>query len=946
MPEADIEWHQVVIENLPFPFEYEFADYFAEMAQNLTPQQLAQVQAEVQAYIAAHPPAAPAAAAAAPRVNGNQLTGIKPFTGKEDGSIELFVSSLQGAGRTFGWDDACLAAAAKQRLDGDAAAWMMANEKQNLMYNGWDGDDGLKKALMTRFFPAITEAESASAIASIREQHAGESVQRYYDRIRLAIDRSHIAWPDAIKAAPGYAEVVQHQIFTYMAAGLKQSIREQTMGSAAPPRTAAALLTAAKAVEADQRGHAKRGGVLADPLLLELGAIPDEAGAAAAADNQGANAIEAIVQKQLAAFGFGRGRGRGGNRGRGFIHGRGRGRGNATFSRRCYNCDGEGHFAKECKIAAADVEAFKQARKRRGGRGFNAKRGGRKKTGYWAKYKHLTEVEKYDATQAHKLLEELGIEFEDQDENDADVVDEIYEEDELHGFDLLREVNEINLYKPYNRPLINTNIEGIKVKALFDSGAEKSAISHDIWKQIIRQKPMLKELLVPCKVRLLTAGKTVLKLIGQVKMTLIYESNDGIRRTTHDFIIVDNLNQKALIGVDLMGKQKIVINTHNGTISHEKEYMRKRRVIKNEINELKSVASCTVETSCCIKEDETKFVRIKFPDECAEWKEAHILGLTRTFADKLFLEEQFIKVEQPKGYGKIRITNFNPFPVTLERKQDICLATQIDPVHKEKELNEVVKGSTKNGRYQENWQQASVRPPSEGEIRIRKQRNAKLLDKFDVSHLPHEYRIKFEALLKEYLDVFSFDEFDVGKCPVFPQVIEWKDPKKICFVPTRPMSPQMLKIAHHLVDKWLASGIVVPSRSPHSSPIHLVAKPKVNDETAPISERWRCVLDLRQCNTHIVKDCYPLPHLQDLVHLVAAKKYVSTFDLRDGFYNQQLSPESQQYSAFSVPQKGHMHFTRSPQGSINSMCSFQRMIEYCFQNTTGVHLYADDVCGS
>ena len=162
MPETvDDDW-QIVLDNLPlldyFDYEYIYRmdavqvqaliDAAVDAAVQPLNNQIAVLQGQVGQAAGGgagggQPPAGQPPPAGLARLHGQQLSAIDKYSGKEDGSVETFILALQNAGTAFGWDDACLAAAAKQKLAGDAAGWMLANQKSGIQYNEWDGPNGL-----------------------------------------------------------------------------------------------------------------------------------------------------------------------------------------------------------------------------------------------------------------------------------------------------------------------------------------------------------------------------------------------------------------------------------------------------------------------------------------------------------------------------------------------------------------------------------------------------------------------------------------------------------------------------------------------------------------------------------------------------------------------------------------------------------------------------------
>ncbi len=98
-----------------------------------------------------------------------------------------------------------------------------------------------------------------------------------------------------------------------------------------------------------------------------------------------------------------------------------------------------------------------------------------------------------------------------------------------------------------------------------------------------------------------------------------------------------------------------------------------------------------------------------------------------------------------------------------------------------------------------------------------------------------------------------------------------------------PTSPAMSKIMNQELDKLLESGVVVPSRSPWSSPVVMVKK-KTGD---------MCIcIDFRKVNKITKKDAYAIPYVSMTLDRLGKAKYLTSIDLESAYHQIPLDPDS------------------------------------------------------
>ena len=215
-----------------------------------------------------------------------------------------------------------------------------------------------------------------------------------------------------------------------------------------------------------------------------------------------------------------------------------------------------------------------------------------------------------------------------------------------------------------------------------------------------------------------------------------------------------------------------------------------------------------------------------------------------------------------------------------------------------------------------------------------------LLDKLDLSGLeewPTEQAEKARGLLKEYHDIFFLEKQDMGHTKAAEHKIILKDPDTPPFKERfrRIPPPQLDEVRDHL-KLMLDAGVIRPSNSPWCNAVVLVRKKDGS---------LRFCIDFRKLNSLTVKDSHPLPRICEMLESLAGAAHYSTFDMNSGFWQVPMSPESKQYTAFTLGSMGLYECESMPFGLCNALPTFQRLMLNCLGelNLTYCLIYLDDV---
>lgn len=192
-------------------------------------------------------------------------------------------------------------------------------------------------------------------------------------------------------------------------------------------------------------------------------------------------------------------------------------------------------------------------------------------------------------------------------------------------------------------------------------------------------------------------------------------------------------------------------------------------------------------------------------------------------------------------------------------------------------------------------------------------------------------------LINEFADVFV-DPLPPGLPPErgVGHSIPTEPGHKPPFRPMYRLSPLEMREAKAQLTKFIADGIVQPSKSPYGAPILFVLKPN--------GRGLRLCVDYRALNSVTIKNRYPIPRIDDLLDAVQGAQYFTSLDLTSGYHQIRISDEDVSKTAFRTP-FGHYEFKVLIEGLTNAPATFQTTMNEIFRPYLRdfVVVYLDDV---
>ena len=194
---------------------------------------------------------------------------------------------------------------------------------------------------------------------------------------------------------------------------------------------------------------------------------------------------------------------------------------------------------------------------------------------------------------------------------------------------------------------------------------------------------------------------------------------------------------------------------------------------------------------------------------------------------------------------------------------------------------------------------------------------------------------KLSSLIGIYRDVFALVKDPLGIAIGTEHLIDTSENPPFKIAPYKVAAYKFLAVQKE-IKEMLDKGVIVPSKSPYSSPIVMVPK---KDGTN------RMCMDYRKLNEITTKDAYPLTRIGHTIDALQGAGYFSSVDSASRYWQVPVAEKDRLKTAFCTPEVGLYEFVKMPFGLTNAPASFQRLINKIFKEDHFKHviIFLDDL---
>ena len=223
---------------------------------------------------------------------------------------------------------------------------------------------------------------------------------------------------------------------------------------------------------------------------------------------------------------------------------------------------------------------------------------------------------------------------------------------------------------------------------------------------------------------------------------------------------------------------------------------------------------------------------------------------------------------------------------------------------------------------------------SEAAIHTNMTSNSNIFDGLEMPDVSEERKQMLHNVLLQHRHLFAQSDNDLGKTDVVQMTIDTGNGQPIRQKPYRSALTQKETIEKH-INAMLDADIIRESTSPWASPVVIVPKKDGS---------LRFCIDYRKLNNTTVKNCYPLPNIDDIFSSLGQARYFSCLDLKSGYWQIAMHEADKPKTAF-VSHQGLYEFNVMPFGLTNAPSVFQDLMNHVLRGIRNKYAmaYIDDI---
>ncbi len=464
-----------------------------------------------------------------------------------------------------------------------------------------------------------------------------------------------------------------------------------------------------------------------------------------------------------------------------------------------------------------------------------------------------------------------------------------------------------NLKPSFNRPYLWVNVQNaLKVRGLYDTGADISCMNEKIFRQIpLQNRPQKLDMYKLPNFR--SIGGQPLPVRGLYEFAF----NINSKLIKHQCYVSPDLNEPLILGIDFIQQHQLWYCPKNKSFAWDGQPNWGQGQLK--------VCNATI-----IPPLSVAYIKATICTESASLPAQSNLCIANIASSLHPLITGGPYLVEPDSLGQVTVAVKNCAPTDLElNRNDFVGSIENIENCETREINPAYLQTIAEKR-------ANAHPRQTLTAKKRQfiKSNVKL-------HIPEQFQQKYLNLLLKHNEAISQDKFDLGRTDTLMHEIALKTTEPIYVKQFKIPNALRKEVEKHVLE-WLKLGIIQPARSRYNSPIFAVMKKDGN---------VRLVQDFRALNNESFTDKYSMKDVSECIGEIgkSGSTIFSTIDLTAGFWQMILHLRARPYTAFTVPGMGQFQWVTSPMGLLGCPASFQRLMETVVHNISNVIVYIDDL---